>query len=231
MKIVIVTIFMALCLFLAYGNHNLEEQAKAIFKSWFVDFEPFQDGEFIDSELGQIPAGWRIGTFGEIANVSSGKRPKKKSDSKSEECMIPLVGASCIMGFTSDYLYNTPIIVTGRVGTHGVIQYFNEKCWPSDNTLVIQSKYLNFAYFFLKTIDFSSLNRGSTQPLITQSDIKKQPCFIIPHNIISDFEEKLYPIRALIQNNLCENQKLSQLRDTLLPKLMSGEIDVSEVEV
>ena len=231
MKIVIVTIFMALCLFPAYGNHNLEEQAKAIFKSWFVDFEPFQDGEFIDTEFGQIPAGWQVGTFGEIASVSSGKRPVKKSDSKSEECMIPLVGASCVMGFTSDYLYNTPIIVTGRVGTHGVIQYFNEKCWPSDNTLVIQSKYLNFAYFFLKAVDFTSLNRGSTQPLITQSDIKKQPCFIIPSNIMSDFEEKLYPIRALMQNNLYENQKLTQLRDALLPKLMSAEIDVSEVEV
>lgn len=231
MKIVIVTIFMALCLFPAYGNHNLEEQAKAIFKSWFVDFEPFQDGGFVDSEHGQIPIGWRIGTFGEIANISSGKRPSKKSVLKSEECMFPLIGASCVMGFTCSYLYDTPIIVTGRVGTHGIIQYFDEKCWPSDNTLVIQSKFLNFAYQYLHTVDFTTLNRGSTQPLITQSDIKKQSCLIAPEYVMLNFEEKLQSIRVLIQNNLCENYKLAQLRDALLPKLMSGEIEVSEVEV
>ena len=231
MKIVIVTIFMALCLFPAYGNHNLEEQAKAIFKSWFVDFEPFQDGKFVDSELGQIPAGWRTGTFGEISRISSGKRPIKKSETKSADFMYPLIGASCVMGFTCDYLYDTPIIVTGRVGTHGIIQYFDEKCWPSDNTLVIQSDFLNFAYLYLQTIDFHSLNRGSTQPLITQTDIKKQLCPIAPINILADFEDKLYALRAAIQNNLSQNQKLAQLRDALLPKLMSGEIDVSEVEV
>lgn len=231
MKIVIVTIFMALCLFPAYGNHNLEEQAKTIFKSWFVDFEPFQDGGFVDSEHGQIPIGWRIGTFGEIANISSGKRPSKKSVLKSEECMFPLIGASCVMGFTCSYLYDTPIIVTGRVGTHGIIQYFDEKCWPSDNTLVIQSKFLNFAYQYLHTVDFTTLNRGSTQPLIIQSDIKKQSCLIAPEYVMLNFEEKLQSIRVLIQNNLCENYKLAQLRDALLPKLMSGEIEVSEVEV
>ncbi len=212
-------------------NHNLEEQAKAIFKSWFVDFEPFQNGKFVDSEWGQIPAGWKVGTFGEIASVSSGKRPVKKSDLKSEECTIPLIGAACIMGFTCNYLYNTPIVVTGRVGTHGVIQYFNEKCWPSDNTLVIQSKYLNFVYLYLQTVNFISLNRGSTQPLITQSDIKKLPCLIIPENTILNFEENLRPIRALIQNNLHKSQKLALLQDLLLPKLMSGEIDVSQVDV
>lgn len=212
-------------------NHNLEEQAKAIFKSWFVDFEPFQDGGFVDSEHGQIPIGWRIGTFGEIANISSGKRPSKKSVLKSEECMFPLIGASCVMGFTCSYLYDTPIIVTGRVGTHGIIQYFDEKCWPSDNTLVIQSKFLNFAYQYLHTVDFTTLNRGSTQPLITQSDIKKQSCLIAPEYVMLNFEEKLQSIRVLIQNNLCENYKLAQLRDALLPKLMSGEIEVSEVEV
>ena len=216
---------------LTQENHNLEEQAKAIFKSWFVDFEPFQDGGFVDSEHGQIPIGWRIGTFGEIANISSGKRPSKKSVLKSEECMFPLIGASCVMGFTCSYLYDTPIIVTGRVGTHGIIQYFDEKCWPSDNTLVIQSKFLNFAYQYLHTVDFTTLNRGSTQPLITQSDIKKQSCLIAPEYVMLNFEEKLQSIRVLIQNNLCENYKLAQLRDALLPKLMSGEIEVSEVEV
>lgn len=204
----------------------LEEAAQRLYKAWFVDFEPFRDGEFVDSELGPIPAGWRIGTFGEISRISSGKRPIKKAETKSADFMYPLIGASCVMGFTCDYLYDTPVIVTGRVGTHGIIQYFDEKCWPSDNTLVIQSDFLNFAYLYLQTIDFHSLNRGSTQPLITQTDIKKQLCPIAPTNILVDFEDKLYALRASIQNNLSQNQKLAQLRDILLPKLMSGEIEV-----
>ncbi len=212
-------------------NRNLEQQAQAIFKSWFVDFEPFQDGKFVDSELGPIPDGGRIGVIGDIATISSGKRPVKKSESKSTNCMYPLIGASCIMGFTNDYLYDKPIVVTGRVGTHGVIQYFDEKCWPSDNTLVIQSQYINLAYMYLHTIDFKSLNRGSTQPLLTQSDIKKQHCYIPPEDTMINVEAKLSSIRTLIQNKLQENYRLLHLRDTLLPKLISGEIDVSEVEV
>lgn len=212
-------------------NRNLEQQAQAIFKSWFVDFEPFRDGKFVDSELGPIPKGWRIGTLGDIASISSGKRPVKKSDSKNAEYIYPLVGASCVMGFTCDYLYERPIVVTGRVGTHGIIQYFNEKCWPSDNTLVIQGQYINLIHQFLQRIDFKSLNRGSTQPLITQIDIKRQLCPLAPENIIDDVEKILTSLRTLIQKRLQENQRLTQLRDTLLPKLMSGEIDVSEVEV
>ncbi len=212
-------------------NQNLEAQAQAIFKSWFVDFEPFQDNKFVDSELGQIPEGWYTGTLGEIASVTSGKRPSQRADNKSEDNKYPLVGASCIMGFTNNFLYETPIIVTGRVGTHGIIQFFNQKCWPSDNTLVIQSPYIEFVYHYLHTIDFHSLNRGSTQPLITQTDIKQQQCLIPITDILIKYETILSCNRMLIQQNNLENQKLSFLRDTLLPKLMSGEIDVSVIEI
>ena len=88
MKIVIVTIFMALCLLPTYGNHNLEEQAKAIFKSWFVDFEPFQNGKFVDSELGPIPEGWRIGTLKDIAAVTMGQSPRGESYNESVDGCI-----------------------------------------------------------------------------------------------------------------------------------------------
>ena len=208
----------------------LEEAAQRLYKSWFMDFEPLQNGKFIDSELGLIPEGWRVGTLGEIAAVTSGKRPPQKADCKTGEYQYPLVGASSVMGFTNNYLYDEPIIVTGRVGTHGVIQFFNQKCWPSDNTLVIHSSYIEFVYQYLHTIDFQSLNRGSTQPLLTQTDIKSQHCLIATIEIISEFEKKLSCSRELIQQNLQENQKLINLRDALLQKLMSGEINVSEIE-
>jgi len=76
------------------------------------------------------------------------------------------------MGYVNEALYNEPIIVIGRVGTHGIVQRFNTQCWPSDNTLVIKSNHYEFAYQILKGIDYRALNRGSTQPLITQTDIK-----------------------------------------------------------
>jgi type I restriction enzyme S subunit len=117
-------------------NENLEAQAQAVFKSWFVDFEPFQDGEFVESELGLIPEGWRVGLLGEFIELSSGKRPEKKAEIASFETPIPILGASKIMGYTDSVLFDEPILVTGRVGTHGVIQRHDSKCWPSDNTLV-----------------------------------------------------------------------------------------------
>ena len=209
-------------------NADLEEMAKAIFKNWFVDFEPFKDGKFVDSELGMIPEGWKVGCLGDIAEITSGKRPPKKSKDKTKELFIPLIGASDIMGFTSDVLYERPILVIGRVGTHGVVQRFQEKCWPSDNTLVIESRYYNYVYQLLKGIDYSAINRGSTQPLITQTDVKNTDVIIAPENVLKEYESITSTLFSKHRANIKENSRLSLLRDTLLPRLMSGEIEVPE---
>ena len=209
-------------------NADLEEMAKAIFKNWFVDFEPFKDGKFVDSELGMIPEGWKVGCLGDIAEITSGKRPPKKSKDKTKELFIPLIGASDIMGFTSDVLYERPILVIGRVGTHGVVQRFQEKCWPSDNTLVIESRYYNYVYQLLKGIDYSAINRGSTQPLITQTDVKNTDVIIAPENVLKEYESITSTLFSKHRANIKENSRLSLLRDTLLPRLMSGELEVPE---
>ena len=209
-------------------NADLEEMAQAIFKNWFVDFEPFKDGEFVDSELGMIPEGWKVGCLGDIAEITSGKRPPKKSKDKTKELFIPLIGASDIMGFTSDVLYERPILVIGRVGTHGVVQRFQEKCWPSDNTLVIESRYYNYVYQLLKGIDYSAINRGSTQPLITQTDVKNTDVIIAPENVLKEYESITSTLFSKHRANIKENSRLSLLRDTLLPRLMSGELEVPE---
>lgn len=209
-------------------NADLEEMAQAIFKNWFVDFEPFKDGKFVDSELGMIPEGWKVGCLGDIAEITSGKRPPKKSKDKTKELFIPLIGASDIMGFTSDVLYERPILVIGRVGTHGVVQRFQEKCWPSDNTLVIESSYYNYVYQLLKGIDYSAINRGSTQPLITQTDVKNTDVIIAPENVLKEYESITSTLFSKHRANIKENSRLSTLRDTLLPRLMSGEIEVPE---
>ncbi len=207
-------------------NENLEAQAQAMFKSWFVDFEPFQDGEFVESELGLIPEGWRVGLLGEFIELSSGKRPEKKAEIASFETPIPILGASKIMGYTDSVLFDEPILVTGRVGTHGVIQRHDSKCWPSDNTLVMRASHYEFVYQCLKRIDFASLNRGSTQPLITQTDLNNQAIAAPTACILRQFEHLASELMALINLNHQESAMLASLRDTLLPKLMSGEIEV-----
>ena len=209
-------------------NADLEEMAQAIFKNWFVDFEPFKDGKFMDSELGMIPEGWKVGCLGDIAEITSGKRPLKKSKDKTKELFIPLIGASDIMGFTSDVLYERPILVIGRVGTHGVVQRFQEKCWPSDNTLVIESSYYNYVYQLLKGIDYSAINRGSTQPLITQTDVKNTDVIIAPENVLKEYESITSTLFSKHRANSKESSRLSLLRDTLLPRLMSGEMEIPE---
>ena len=209
-------------------NADLEEMAQAIFKNWFVDFEPFKDGKFMDSELGMIPEGWKVGCLGDIAEITSGKRPPKKSKDKTKELFIPLIGASDIMGFTSDVLYERPILVIGRVGTHGVVQRFQEKCWPSDNTLVVESSYYNYVYQLLKGIDYSAINRGSTQPLITQTDVKNTDVIIAPENVLKEYESITSTLFSKHRANIKESSRLSLLRDTLLPRLMSGELEVPE---
>ena len=210
-------------------NKNLEQQAQALFKSWFVDFEPFKDQPFVESELGMIPQGWKVGTLGELATVSSGKRPPIKSSSNTNECMIPLIGASSVMGFTSEYLFNTKILVTGRVGTHGIIMRFNCQCWPSDNTLIIQTDNYEYIYQCLKGVDYKNLNRGSTQPLITQTDLKNVEIIIPPYNILKEYETKAGYLMKMVEISELESRRLAELRDALLPRLMSGEIKVEDV--
>jgi len=216
-------------------NKNLEQIAQAIFKRWFVDFEfpnengkPYKSsgGEMIDSELGPIPKEWVVIPFKEIIKISSGKRPKVRKKEKDKKFNIPLIGASSIMGYISEVLYIKPILIIGRVGTHGVVQRIKEKSWPSDNTLVIQSEHYEYTYQILKNIDYQSLNRGSTQPLITQTDIKKYKIIFPKNNLLRDFEKRIGCLFQLINKNKEENKVLSGIRDKLLPKLMSGEIRV-----
>ncbi|HCD5499428.1 TPA: restriction endonuclease subunit S [Staphylococcus aureus] len=221
---------------------NLEELSQTLFKRWFVDFEfpdengnPYKSsgGEMIDSELGEIPSGWKVDELGNYIKIKSGKRPKNKVDKKDIENVVPIIGASKIMGYTNDYLYNEKIIIIGRVGTHGVIQRFSARTWPSDNTFVIISDFESIIYQVLKSIDYISLNRGSTQPLLSQKDIKNTKV-AMPTNetLLSTYQKENNHILKMMDQKNIENQKLTQLRDTLLPKLMSGEIEIpDDIEV
>lgn len=216
-------------------NKNLEEMAQAIFKQWFVDFEfpdengnPYKSsgGKMIQSELGEIPERWSVKELGDICEIGSGKRPGKKQDLLDSEFTIPLVGATKIMGYTKEILYDEPLLIIGRVGTHGVIQKYNEPIWASDNTLVIKAKYYEFTYQILNSIDYGSLNRGSTQPLITQTDIKNTKIIFSNAILLVKFENVVKYINDKVIKNKGENESLTKTRDSLLPRLMSGELRV-----
>lgn len=198
-------------------NAKLEELAQAIFKSWFIDFEPFG---------GKMPEDWGLGKLADLISITSGKRPVNKTSEKSTQSMYPIIGASSIMGYTTNYLYDESILIIGRVGTLGVVQKLVDRCWPSDNTLVIKSKYFEFIYHTLKNIEYNSLNRGSTQPLITQSEIKNFELILPSIEIIEKFEILCSPIYKMQLTYQKESANLASLRDALLPKLMSGEIKV-----
>lgn len=213
-----------------------------MFKRWFVDFEfPDEDGnpykssggKMIDSEIGEIPKGWEISKLDKIINIKSGKRPRNKVNIMDNKNKTPIIGASKIMGYTSDYLESEPILVMGRVGTHGVIQRFNNNVWPSDNTFIIKSKFMIYTYFILINIDYKSLNRGSTQPLLSQKDIKNIN-IIIPKSdsLVVKYEEITNIYFKEIDVIKDQISYFIELRDTLLPKLMSGELEIpDDIEV
>lgn len=216
-------------------NRILEEMAQTIFKEWFINFnypnqygKPYakNGGEMINSELGKIPKGWKVGTLGDIIKIESGKRPNIYSKFMTSEYNIPIYGASSQIGYTNSILFNEKILITGRVGTHGIVQRINTPSWASDNTLIIRSKFNEYTYKILKRINYKSLNSGTTQPLIVQSDIKKIKIFLNNDKIINIYEDLVSPLWKLWHKNIFENEKLAGIRDSLLPKLMNGEIRI-----
>lgn len=203
-------------------NDNLLEQASSIYQAWFEDF--------ILSD-GSCPPSWKQGTLAGIADITSGKRPPVKSAEKTDNAIIPIVGAASVMGYTTEANHTDKILVTGRVGTHGVVQRFNSPCWASDNTLVITSAFYEYTFQILQRIDYRTMNRGSTQPLITQGDMNKVPILIPDNETLLKFETLVGQLMKQYQVNLLENDKLAELRDALLPRLMSGELDVSDLDI
>lgn len=204
-------------------NQTLEDIAQAIFKEWFVDFNfPGFDGELVEG----LPKGWRMGKFEELTDIKTGKGLKRsefKIDGK-----YPVVGANGELGKTDDYLLEDKILLTGRVGTLGAVDISYGKKWYSDNVLIMKPySYFYYAYFILRMIDMNSLNRGSTQPLITQTDLKNYLSLIPDEGTLNLFEDVISHLFEKVFRNKEQIQTLTQTRDTLLPKLMSGNLEIN----
>lgn len=228
-------------------NANLEAQAQALFKSWFVDFTPFKDQPFVDSELGPIPQGWKVGKLGDLGDIVGGSTPSK---SKPEyytthgiAWLTPKDLSTSKAKFTSrgeiditDKGYNstsTKLMPRGSVlfSSRAPIGYLtiakNEICTNQGfKSLVPNGAGTGFIYYTLRHLTPQIENRatGSTFKEASATLMRSVETIVPPTSILNKFEELLRPILQFQEKKEEENQRLAALRDTLLPKLMSGEI-------
>lgn len=222
---------------------NLESQAQAIFKSWFVDFEPFQDGNFVESELGLIPEGWEVVRFGDLFKFQKGKKPKNFLDYNVEES-IPYIVKGVIDGserpsYTLDEkiikIEDMDIFMLMDGANAGNIYYgYNGALGSTFSFLNIDDlEYREFIYWFLRTNEdyIRNQNTGSAIPHANK-DFINNIRFALPKNISKlSILNYFKVIRTKVITLKQENQTLAQTRDTLLPKLMRGEIDVSNIKI
>jgi type I restriction enzyme S subunit len=193
-------------------NQTLEAMAQTLFRQWFIE-ETREDWE-------EVP-------LSNLFEISSGKGLSKEDFL--DDGIYQVLGANGIIGRTDNYNFFEKLIYTGRVGTLGNIFIINtEPVWLSDNTLVMRNiKYFYFTYFTLKNASLKDYNAGSTQPLLRQSDVKAIPYLKPSTEKLLAFESFAAINFSKIEANTKQIQTLTQLRDTLLPKLMSGEVRVS----
>lgn len=207
-------------------NADLEEMAQAIFKNWFVDFEPFKDGKFVDSELGMIPEGWKVGTLEDLITIKYGKDHKKLGDGT-----FPVYGSGGFMRFVNSWLYDGESVLIPRKGTLDNIMYVCEKFWTVDTMFFSVPKMdyvMKYVYNYIKRFDFSKMNEGTSVPSNTAARLNKMPILIPTHEILEMYDETLCPVYNKRKMKDKESRTLSLLRDTLLPRLMSGELEVPE---
>ncbi|MCX0278453.1 restriction endonuclease subunit S [Bombilactobacillus mellis] len=160
------------------------------------------------------------GKIKDIAEVRTGKRPKIKYSKKGSTPIYPIIGASKIMGYTDEYLYNKSIITTGRVGTLGIVKRYREPVWVSDNSFIFITKYEDYLYELLTHfINYSALNIGSTQPLITQTEFRNVDIYIPKREELIEFKEKVVTLTEQQFELRQQNRLLNDLKSYLLSKL------------
>lgn len=243
-------------------NQTLEAMASAIFKSWFVDFDPVHakanctdeaeleniakelgiskaildlfPSEFIESELGMIPKGWKWKSFGDVVVPKRGKTITKSTITEGN---IPVVaGGLSPAYYHGEYNAEAPTITISASGANaGYVNLYNENIWASDCSYInnTNTKYVYSMYLFLKEqqYEITRMQQGAAQPHVYPKDLMRLMIVECGEKFWKLLEKTITPIFEKIANNQNEIQTLQKTRDTLLPKLLSGEIDVSELEI
>ena len=210
-------------------NENLEQQAQVLFKSWFVDFEPFSN---------QKPSGWSVSTLDNVSIMGAGgDKPQDVSPIKSNLCQYPVYSNGLrdegLYGFTDKpKIFKESVTVSAR-GTIGFVCLRHIPYVPIVRliTLIPKTEIISAKYLYLWLKQLRITGTGTTQQQLTVPDFRKTEILVPTQEIVTLFTATVEPIFEKIWANQIENEKLSSLRDTLLPKLMSGEIDVADIQI
>jgi type I restriction enzyme, S subunit len=217
-------------------NRTLEAIAQALFKHWFVDFEfpdengrPYKSsgGAMQPSEFGEIPVGWEA-EIGDLLTLSYGKALKTEKRVAGE---YPVIGSSGVVGYHNKSLVGAPGITVGRKGTVGSVYWMNTPFYPIDTTFFVEPKLgpesWHFLYFLLKSQNFALIGSDSAVPGLNRDQACRNPGVKPGRNQLEAFSDFCGPLFSKMRTNEGQIQTLTKLRDTLLPKLMSGELRVA----
>ena len=227
-------------------NADLEEMAQAIFKNWFVDFEPFKDGKFVESELGMIPEGWKVGTLTDIASYLNGlamqKFPPENKNESLPVLKIKELGQGfcnmdsdrCSSNIKNEYKIHNGDVIFSWSGTLLVDIWCGGDCGLNQHLFKVTSNdYPKWFYYYWTKYHLKEFIHIAKDKAVTMGHIKRghleEALVVIPDTkSLSKANELYIPLLENIISLRLESSRLSALRDTLLPKLMSGELEVSE---
>lgn len=213
-------------------NNNLFKQAQSLYKANFIDFLPFNR---------VMPDDWRIGTVSEIILLHDSKRiPLSSRERANLSKLYPYYGATSVMDYVDRYLFDGVYLLLGEDGTvvdangFPILQYVQGKFWVNNHAHIITGKNgftVELLYLLFSMTKVDSIVTGAVQPKISQANLYKVEAVIPSVKVLQAFDTLIQPIFTEIRNITSENEKLTALRDTLLSKLLSGEIDVSGISV
>lgn len=216
-------------------NQELENLAQTLFKRWFIDFEfpnengePYKSagGEMVDSELGEIPKGWDVVLLSELLTIKYGKDHKHLSDG-----VYPVYGSGGIMRYVERPLYKNNSILIPRKGTLSNLFYIEEPFWSVDTmfyTEIHNPIYGKYLFHYIKILDIASMNVGSAVPSMTKT-ILNELRILNPNNIaLQEYDNVVSGFYNLMNQFKRESAELTNLRNKLLPKLISGELEVNQ---
>lgn len=219
-------------------NKTLEEMAMTLYKHWFVDFGPFRDGEFVSSELGEIPKGWEVKRLSQIYTNHNRKRAPLSTEVRAKiQGIYPYYGATKILDFINDFKFEGEYVLLAEDGTVKTerdtpyLQYVEGQFWVSNHAHVLTgngSYSTEYLYLSLANTNVIPIITGAVQLKINKENLESLSFIVGSKNIMSSFDELVIPIFKQIKALEKENQTLTTLRDTLLPKLISGSVRVKD---
>jgi type I restriction enzyme S subunit len=207
--------------------------AQRIYREWFVDFRypGHEDVPLVDTELGPIPAGWKVGILDDLVVLQRGfDLPKSQRGVGT----VPVIAATGRHGTHSEAKVNGPGVVTGRSGSLGAVEYIAEEFWPLNTTLWVKDfrrATPESAYFLLRNLDLAGFNSGSAVPTLNRNDISQLAQTLPPDALVARFSEHARNILANVRVLERSNEVLRATRDLLLPRVISGEVDVTDLNM